>query len=170
MIKNIIIVILIILLLITIYSYYCLSNSMASYETERLQYIINKENELAVKQDQVNKYNNCNSELDQYKKSIEKIKSAIGGSASIIGTIGTNGNIGSDKPVQSTQSTQSTQSNTNILSEENPVVKTAQKNIYQNNDLIAAVSYTPNDSNESVPIYDDAIRNSLMGYFSDKNN
>lgn len=50
MIKTTIIIILILLLLITLYSYYCLSSRMINFERSRLEYILQKESELADKE------------------------------------------------------------------------------------------------------------------------
>jgi hypothetical protein len=50
---------------------------MLDYEKERLEYIINKEKELSTKEVKINDMQNCVSELNRYKKSIEHIKNVI---------------------------------------------------------------------------------------------
>ena len=50
MIKITIIIILILLLLITLYSYYCLSSRMINFERARLEYILQKEQEIKTKE------------------------------------------------------------------------------------------------------------------------
>lgn len=75
--KNTIIIILAILFIITLYSYYTLSDSMLSYEKDRMEYITNKENELNEKEKTITINVNCSQELAQCKRSAEKINSII---------------------------------------------------------------------------------------------
>jgi hypothetical protein len=60
MIKVTIIIILILLLLITMYSYYCLSSRMIDFERIRLEYILNKENQIMEKEQKLKIISNCN--------------------------------------------------------------------------------------------------------------
>lgn len=77
MIKNTIIIILILLLIITLYSYFCLSNKMLNYEKERMEYIVNKERELKVKDSVLKGCEGYQTELNNCKTTISSIKDAI---------------------------------------------------------------------------------------------
>jgi ABC-type Zn2+ transport system substrate-binding protein/surface adhesin len=77
MIKNAIIIILMSLLLITLYSYYCLSKKMIDYEKKRLEYIINKENELVAKESKINKIEDCNDKYLKCKNILDQIDNLI---------------------------------------------------------------------------------------------
>ena len=73
MVKNAIIIILSLLLIIIIYAYVCLSNSMQSYEKERLTYVITKQEEIKKKEDSLIDIISCNNELDKVKNAISQI-------------------------------------------------------------------------------------------------
>ena len=78
MIKIIIVVILILLLIITIYSYYCLTSRMVNYERERLEYILQKENEVKTKESKVNVVADCSNKNEQYQAAFANINKIIG--------------------------------------------------------------------------------------------
>lgn len=78
MIKNTIIIILILLLVITLYSYYCLSSSMMDYERKRMEYIVNKEQELIHREQTLNSNINYKNQLDKCNIDIDSIKNALG--------------------------------------------------------------------------------------------
>ncbi len=63
-IKNIIITVLTILLIIVVCFYCYLASQMQDYEKKRLEYIINKENELNQKENEINKGKVCQVELN----------------------------------------------------------------------------------------------------------
>lgn len=73
MIKNIVIAILCLLLLITIYSYYCLSKSMIDYEKDRLEFILNKENNVNSKEFNVKSLEDCKNKLNKVIKVLDEI-------------------------------------------------------------------------------------------------
>lgn len=77
MIKITIIVILILLLLITLYSYYCLSSKMIEFENKRLQYILNKENELNIMEKNIKVISNCTEKNEKYQQAIRNINTII---------------------------------------------------------------------------------------------
>tara|TARA_A100001015_G_scaffold321540_1_gene452845 strand:- start:6050 stop:6688 length:639 start_codon:yes stop_codon:yes gene_type:complete len=73
MIKNIIIIILILLLIITLYSYYCLAGKMLDYQTNRMEYIVNKEDELNNRETKISEIENCNYKLVDCTKAVSNI-------------------------------------------------------------------------------------------------
>lgn len=77
MIKITIIVILILLLLVTLYSYYCLSSSMIEFEQKRMEYILNKENELKNLENKIKTDTECVNKNDQYQTAIKGINAII---------------------------------------------------------------------------------------------
>lgn len=79
MIKIIIIIILVLLLFITLYSYYCLSSRMNEFERARLEYILNKENELNQTETKIKIINNCTEKNEKYQIAIKNINNIIDG-------------------------------------------------------------------------------------------
>jgi len=77
MIKITIIIILILLLLITLYSYYCLSSRMIEFERIRLDYILNKENELKILEKKIKVVTDCSDKNDKYQQAITGINTII---------------------------------------------------------------------------------------------
>ena len=73
MIKNITIIILMLLLVISIYSYYCLSNSMITYENERMNYINEKECELNARDHDIRSVTSCQNQNSSYESAIDNI-------------------------------------------------------------------------------------------------
>lgn len=73
MLDNIIIGVLILLLIIAIYYYYCLSQSMIDYESDKMLYINNKEQELSKRNIDIEKITRCKNENDDFQDAIDKI-------------------------------------------------------------------------------------------------
>ncbi len=69
--------ILILLLLITLYSYYCLSSRMVDFERKRLEYILNKENELKNLEKKIKVISNCSEKNEKYQQAIKNINIII---------------------------------------------------------------------------------------------
>lgn len=80
MIKTTIIIILILLLLITLYSYYCLSSRMINFERSRLEYILQKESELADKEKNIKIVADCSDKNEQLSQLIYVINKIINNS------------------------------------------------------------------------------------------
>ena len=78
MIKITIIIILIILLSITLYSYYCLSSRMINFERARLEYILQKENELAIKEKNIKVVADCSNKNEKFKEAFDHINKILG--------------------------------------------------------------------------------------------
>lgn len=78
MIKITIIIILILLLLITLYSYYCLSSRMINFERARLEYILQKELEVKIKESSVKVIADCSNKNEQYLSALENINKILG--------------------------------------------------------------------------------------------
>lgn len=78
MIKTTIIIILILLLLITLYSYYCLSSRMINFERARLEYILQKEQEVKTKESSVKVVADCSNKNEQYLSALENINKILG--------------------------------------------------------------------------------------------
>lgn len=78
MIKITIIIILILLLLITLYSYYCLSSRMIDFERSRLEYILQKETEVNIKESKVKQITNCSNKNEQYQSALANINKILG--------------------------------------------------------------------------------------------
>jgi len=77
MIKNTIIIILLILLIITIYSYLCISGEMTTYQNDRMNIIVNKEEYIKNKEAKLIETVSCNEQLNKYKSSFNKISLAV---------------------------------------------------------------------------------------------
>jgi hypothetical protein len=73
MIKNITIIILMLLLVISIYSYYCLTNSMITFENTRINYINKKEYELNARYQDIQSVTNCQNQNSLYETAIDNI-------------------------------------------------------------------------------------------------
>ena len=80
MIKTTIIIILILLLLITLYSYYCLSSRMINFERARLEYILQKESEIADKEKNIKIVADCSNKNEQLSEVIYSINKIINNS------------------------------------------------------------------------------------------
>lgn len=78
MIKTTIIIILILLLLITLYSYYCLSSRMINFERARLEYILQKEQEVKTKESSIKVVADCSNKNEQYLSALENINKILG--------------------------------------------------------------------------------------------
>lgn len=90
MIKNIIIVCLIVIMLIVIYSWICVSNSMSNFQKARMEYIINKENELHNKELKLISANKCNKLLLNYSSSMDKLLSDLNSVSSDLNNLAKN--------------------------------------------------------------------------------
>ena len=90
MIKNIIIVCLIVIMLIVIYSWICVSNSMSNFQKTRMEYIINKENELHNKELKLISANKCNKLLLNYSSSMDKLLSDLNSVSSDLNNLAKN--------------------------------------------------------------------------------
>lgn len=77
MIKTTIIIILILLLFITLYSYYCISSKMIDFERKRLEFILNKENELRILEKKIKIIQNCSNKNLKYQQAIKNINNII---------------------------------------------------------------------------------------------
>jgi len=73
MIKTTIIIILILLLLITLYSYYCLSSGVVNFERARLEYILQKESEIAIKEKNIKVISDCSNKNEQLLEALNNI-------------------------------------------------------------------------------------------------
>lgn len=79
MIKITIIIILIFLLLITLYSYYCLSSRMVNFERARLEYILQKEDEVKIKESRVKVITDCSNKNELYQTALININKILSG-------------------------------------------------------------------------------------------
>lgn len=79
MIKTSIIIILVLLLVITLYSYYCLSSRMINFERARLEYILQKETAVKIKESEVKVIADCSNKNLQYQMALENINKILGG-------------------------------------------------------------------------------------------
>lgn len=61
--------------MISLYSYYCLSNSMVTYESSRMNYINEKECELNAREQDIKSVNVCQNQNLSYEKAINHILS-----------------------------------------------------------------------------------------------
>lgn len=86
MIKTTIIIVLILLLSITLYSYYCLSSRMINFERERLEYILQKETEVKIKENEIKVVSDCSNKN-------ELLLEALMGINKILGEANINGNL-----------------------------------------------------------------------------
>ncbi len=77
LIKNIIITVLTLLLIIVVCFYSYLASQMQDYEKERLEYIINKENELNQKENQIAAGQTCKVKLSECEISKKHINSIL---------------------------------------------------------------------------------------------
>lgn len=77
MIKNTIIIVLILLLLITLYSYYCLSSRMVNFERERLEYILQKENDIKSKENKIKIVEDCSNKNSQFQNALTEINKIL---------------------------------------------------------------------------------------------
>ena len=73
MIKQIIIIILILLLLISLYSYYCLSNSMITFENNRLNYLNSRNVDLGEKEKGLGSNLHCRNQNEEYEEAYREI-------------------------------------------------------------------------------------------------
>ena len=73
MIKQIIIIILILLLLISLYSYYCLSNSMITFENNRLNYLNTRNIDLGEKEKGLGSNLHCRNQNEEYEEAYREI-------------------------------------------------------------------------------------------------
>lgn len=78
MIKITIIMILILLLIITLYSYYCLSSRIVNFERARLEYILQKESELGIKEKNIKVIANCSNKNEQLENALANINKILG--------------------------------------------------------------------------------------------
>jgi len=78
MIKTIIIIILILLLVITLYSYYCLTSKMINFERTRLEYILQKETAVKIKESEVKVVADCSNKNFQYQMALKNINKILG--------------------------------------------------------------------------------------------
>ena len=77
MIKITIIIILIILLIITMYSYYYLSSKMINFERARLEYILQKETDVKIKENKVKVIADCSNKNEQYQMALTNINKIL---------------------------------------------------------------------------------------------
>lgn len=77
MIKQIIIIILILLLLISLYSYYCLSDSMIKFENNRFDYLNNKNIDLNEKEKGLGSNLHCRNQNEEYEEAYKEIAKII---------------------------------------------------------------------------------------------
>lgn len=77
MIKTTIIIILILLLLITLYSYYCISSKMINFERARLEYILQKETELKIKENEIKVITDCKNKNELYHSALLNINNIV---------------------------------------------------------------------------------------------
>ena len=77
MIKITIIFVLILLLLITLYSYYCISSRIVNFERARLEYILQKESDINIKENKVKVITDCSNKNEQYQIALNKINNIL---------------------------------------------------------------------------------------------
>lgn len=139
MIKTSIIIILILLLVITLYSYYCLSSRMVNFERARLEYILQKETAVKIKESEVKVVADCSNKNFQYQMALENINKILGGVN--IGSISSANDVNekNDDIIKGIQNVITGKIDPNIVAEPENIQSCQNKQNDKHNDIISSL-------------------------------